>query len=442
MKLPSDSIRDNVNLWIFFEENKSTLTNIWKGLSFVGINDCPSFRKLCDNLWKDKDRSYLTINIEEPTTNLKYTKNFESSFINNEKEGLGYSSVDKINNSKSLKAQASKDLRNYIANRSNQATESNIKHSIEQKPIIDALVGNPQNPEQPSLANVLSKPKSSDPKLAIENRPAVIINEEIDLHITTNEFNEGIENANDDPFSLVLYLDNIIRFGLYNEIFNLYVVKSNTKIYFEKDHRFEFQEDTQNIIVYRGGDNIQKTLTRNLLAFLTKDISDIRDAQAKTDYIEILQFAIGPEILNIKNKKAASSREELLIKFRKANKFRDFICGIFNIKGHGYRELSKRPIVIGKSEEINKTNKLSDELPNKLSDELPNKLSDELPNMKILISPILKENMARLSVLYGQAKASGTNKDVIHEYTGILDYLKNNGRINKQLYKSMLYKLN
>ena len=72
--LPSDSIRNNANQLIFFEDNKSMLRNLWNSISFIGIDDCITFIKLCDELWKEKDNSYLTINREESDLNLKYTE--------------------------------------------------------------------------------------------------------------------------------------------------------------------------------------------------------------------------------------------------------------------------------------------------------------------------------------------------------------------------------
>ena len=141
-------------------------------------------------------------------------------------------------------------------------------------------------------------------------------------------------------------------------------------------------------------------MTRNLLGFLTQDITDNPDAQAKSDYLEIIDFAIGTEIKNIQSKRAASSRKDLS-KFRKVHKFRDFIASLYKIKGEGYKELSISPIIIGSN---------------------------------------TKKNLERLSVLDGSVKLGGDKKDIIQEYTAILDQLKADGKINKDLYKRLYYK--
>ena len=236
-------------------------------------------------------------------------------------------------------------------------------------------------------------------------------------NISQNEFKEAIENSSEDPFSLWIYEDGTIKFGLISDISDIYYANGKDLLYFENDHKFEFRsyaphetdgrfkEVLQEIVCHKTGtDPLTKPLTRNLLGFLTQDITDNNGAQAKSDYIEILHFAIGKEMDNIFTKKSGKSRNDLMVNFRKYKKFQNFIAKEFRMKGRGYRELAKYPIIISSNAD---------------------------------------ENIKRLQVLLGSIKAGGvTKKEVTPEYTGILDELYNSRKINKETYKRFYWKLN
>ena len=73
--------------------------------------------------------------------------------------GAGYSSLEDLNKSKSKKAKANKDLRNEIAHTSSLASNLYSQQSELSKPLINTIIGNPKNPDDPSLAKLFVKKK-------------------------------------------------------------------------------------------------------------------------------------------------------------------------------------------------------------------------------------------------------------------------------------------
>ena len=212
----------------------------------------------------------------------------------------------------------------------------------------------------------------------------------------------------DCVFGLVEFDDELIRFGALDEIDNHDFMKSK--------HHFEFQFDTAKIIVKRK-DEISRDwpFTENLIRYLTLDIDDIQDENAKAQYLEIITYAIGPELTKIKTAGGKStSRKQIISNFRKNKKFRNIISKTFGIKSLGYSDAEYDGDGLGKT-------------------------------LPIVVPPEMSENWKQVLVVLGKRKALGDdigeNKNHgFDEFTELLTKMLNNKEIDKTIYKKLLYR--
>jgi hypothetical protein len=182
------------------------------------------------------------------------------------------------------------------------------------------------------------------------------------------------------------------------------------KPYYTGDHEITFDDEMQRIAVRRDTGKRDFPLSRNIMYFLTRDVTttfvDGSGGQvhenAKAIYKDIVNFAIGRELEKVKLSRS-SRRGELLDRLRKIQKFKDIIPPVNDPEGEGYRSLAQKPI---------------------------------------LISPNKVEQTRRLLVLLGAKRAGNESATNEAEYNAILDELHRSGQINKRNYKIFYYKYN
>src|SRR5208283_61756 len=91
------------------------------------------------------------------------------------------------------------------------------------------------------------------------------------------EVMELIQQGNDDLFGIISFSDKIFRLGVYEKFVTI-VGSKGDPLYYIGDHWFDFDYELQLIIVYRdtqkrNKDKREYTLSKNLLLYLTRDIS-------------------------------------------------------------------------------------------------------------------------------------------------------------------------
>ena len=399
-KLDRHTIRLNSNFFIFFELNKRDLLHVWQDLASIDIKEYSHFETLIDSLNSEK-YNYFSINLEETDIAKKYLKNLKYPLI----DIMNKLSINDYNQNLLKAYNANNDLMNSIKSSRNATSAFQIQQAEVLKPVIEPIKKMEQTIKQDL------------PKAITDSREIAKVEElKEDEHrdeerLEQEEVMELIQQGNDDLFGIISFSDKIFRLGVYEKFVTI-VGSKGDPLYYIGDHWFDFDYELQLIIVYRdtqkrNKDKREYTLSKNLLLYLTRDISTTYlqgariDETSKTEYLDIINFAIGRELEKIKKAVKAKSRADLLALFRRNQKFKDIIAPKYSFKGEGYRIIATKPIVI---------------------------------------SPQKSEQLKRLLVLLGSKNAGNDNPDGLKEYTAILDELFNKQVINKSSYKILLHK--
>ena len=273
------------------------------------------------------------------------------------------------------------------------------------KPIIDT--------QKESTKLIVDNNKTIDQKLEqLEYKTQAqmqLMNKEKDEQMELeNKFQEYLDKVTpNDYFSIEEFKDGKYRF-------NAQVTMADHD-YLQDTHRLEFDFEIKNIRVWRENNKEFRDykLTENVLRLLTLNITEVGDLNAVDIYKRIVYFALGPELIKIKNAGKAISRKEILSVFRNDQKFIKLIAPYIGI---GIKPLS-------------------------FNDKNTN--GDGLGHTRIIvIPPNPNDQIKRLLVLLGTKNSLGKDSYNIglEEFTAILDELLKTKQINKLTYKTFLLK--
>ena len=230
-----------------------------------------------------------------------------------------------------------------------------------------------------------------------------------DIEDTKNMVNKYLNNpSKDDMFGVAEFQDNSLKFGCVHTM--------DTYDFLLSTHYVTFDYEIRKIYVTRAdiGERREYQLTENLMRYLTIDVEDIQDENAKKEYLEMIKYAIGPELNKIKLAGKAQNRKLILNIFRINRKFEKLIAPMFGIKSLSYDDRLKPGDSLGYTRTI-------------------------------VLPPNSNAQMKRLMVLLGTKQSLGKNVDEnanigLEEFTALLDQLLKSQRINKITYKTLLQK--
>ena len=230
-----------------------------------------------------------------------------------------------------------------------------------------------------------------------------------DIEDTKNMVNKYLNNlSRDELFGLAEFKDDTIKFGCVDLIDKYNFLLST--------HYVTFDYEIKKIYVTREdvGEQREYRLTENLMRYLTIDVEDIQDENAKKEYLEMIKYAIGPELNKIKSAGKSQNRKLILNEFRNNRKFEKLIAPIFGIKSLSYDDRLKPADGLGYTRTI-------------------------------VLPPNANAQMKRLMVLLGTKQSLGKNVDEnvnigLEEFTALLDQLLKTQKINKLTYKTLLQK--
>jgi hypothetical protein len=208
-------------------------------------------------------------------------------------------------------------------------------------------------------------------------------------------------------FGIAMFNDGTYKIGCIENI------KDYGFILNDLSHIIEFGYDIRKIYVTRDDTNEKRDypFNENILRYLTRDVTDIDDENAKKEYLSIIDYAIGLELTRIKNSRT-ENRKRILNIFRMNRKFVDLIAPKYGIKKLSYEDYHKPGDGLGYKRPI-------------------------------VISSDPSEQYKRLMVLLGTKKSLGEKDNYnirLEEFTAILHELLRSKQIDKLTYKTFLNK--
>ena len=370
------TIRDQAEFFVFFKTSDVNLETIYRHLASNDFNRFEDFKVFCHQAWK-QPYGFITVNWKSS----EYSNNL---IINN-----------MINTNAVAFANAKDNILNTIRQTNISKQTYQLHQQEKQKPTVEAIK---------NTATETTFSNNTKPPLALEHKPETTKDAEL-----MENYKELIDTESDsdkiDRFSIAAYSNGDYYFHAMDEFEE--AKNSDGSFQFEDPrHVIDIQWDTKRIICHKNGEESEAfELTENLMAFLTKEIDDNHDANAKRDYVLIIDYCLGEQLKLLKTKKGnLAARAEIKEKFRKSSKFRNTIARQFNIKGDGYKDISKKTPVI--------------------------------------FSPQSCQNsdIQRLHVLLASKHAGNENKEIEEEGVKLLNELYEKKHINKKIYKTLYYK--
>jgi len=404
-------IRENTNMWILWRQSLKVVKDfIYPELASSDFDSADDFYQFCNKQWSTNKHNYISINVDTH----KYTINMERTGSGIEKDNY-LKSQAKAANAKRENIQAyleNKTMSNSFQQLMDKTFDPVIKQQEKTNKVLELL---PQAEVKGAIEHSKTEQITSNHKWARDDHKAKNL---VVKYLKDKENRDALFGLKVNPISPSG--DILCYFG----ISDLQVLWGRNQEGEKSDfclnkHFISFvfnADDTGDIYAKKekSYEEEKAEISEELLAMLFKDTIAISD-DIKKQYKKLLKFCIGEELDEIyqpsRNWKCSVKERQNIMKILEENsyKFREYIKPQILIKGKqwgmglkSYRDRAKDPIV------------------------LPSNSNDKL---------------RRLFVLIGSANAGNNSNEILKEASALLDELKKDGIITKEMYKTIYWKI-